>query len=292
MQSQSTDSPSSHIARGFAGIRKLNFPILLGLVLIFVLTVSALFAPWITGYSPYQVQIENITAPPSWDHFFGTDDLGRDLFSRVVYGSRISLLVGVIATLIAVAVGSAIGIVAGFYGGWVDSLLMRTTDIVLAFPTALFAIAVMAVFENPSIDKVFLVLGLIGWPGMARLVRGQVLSLRELDYVQAARALGMTNLRILWRHLLPNTAAPILVLASLMIPGNILTEAWLSFLGLGAQPPLPSWGSMITEGQAYLETKPWICVFPGLAIFVTVLGFNLFGDGLRDYFDPKLKRRR
>lgn len=268
----------------------LNFPIGLGLVLIIVLTVCALFASSITSFSPYQVQIENITASPDPLHFFGTDDLGRDLFSRVIYGARISLMVGVIATLIAMSIGIFIGLVSGYYGGFLDSLLMRFTDIVLAFPTPLFAIAVMAIFENPSIDKVFVILGLIGWPSTARLVRGQVLSLREMDYVQAARALGMKERRILWRHILPNSLAPILVVATLMIPGNILTEAWLSFLGLGTQPPQPSWGAMITEGQAYLETKPWICFFPGIAIFITVLGFNLFGDGLRDYLDPKLKR--
>jgi ABC-type dipeptide/oligopeptide/nickel transport system permease subunit len=270
----------------------INFPIGLGLVLITVLIVCAVFAPLITSFSPYQVQIENITARPGSLHLLGTDDLGRDLFSRVVYGSRISLMVGVIATIIAMSIGIFIGLVAGYYGSIVDSLLMRFTDIVLAFPTPLFAIAVMAIFENPSIDKVFIILGLIGWPSTARLVRGQVLALREMDYVQAARAMGAKERRILWRHILPNSLAPILVVATLMIPGNILTEAWLSFLGLGTQPPQPSWGAMITEGQAYLETKPWICAFPGIAIFITVLGFNLFGDGLRDYFDPKLKRKQ
>lgn len=252
----------------------------------------AAFAPYIAKQSPYKVNIDNITASPSPEHLFGTDDLGRDLFSRVVYGARISLQVGIIATLITMCIGVFIGAVSGYYGGWADSALMRFTDIVLAFPTPLFAIAVMAIFENPSVNKIFIVLGLIGWPSTARLVRGQVLSLREQDFVQAARALGMNEPRILWRHILPNTLAPIMVLATLAIPGNILTEAWLSFLGLGAQPPQPSWGAMITEGQAYLETKPWICLFPGLAIFVTVLGFNLFGDGLRDYFDPKLKSPR
>ena len=270
----------------------LNIPIGIGIILIAALIFCAVFAPFITKYSPLKVDIRNITASPSYDHPFGTDDLGRDLFSRVIYGSRISLLVGVIATLISLVIAIVIGIISGYYGGWIDSFLMRFTDIVLAFPTALFAIAVMAVFENPSIDKVFIVLGLIGWPGAARLVRGQVLSLRELEYIQAARAIGMNEQRILWRHILPNSLAPILVMATLMIPGNILTEAWLSFLGLGAQPPDPSWGSMITEGQAYLETKPWLCIFPGIAIFATVLGFNLFGDGLRDYLDPRLKRSR
>ncbi len=269
---------------------RINSSITIGLSLMAVLVFSALFADFITQYSPYKVEIKNITASPGLKHFFGTDDLGRDLFSRVVYGSRISLLVGVIATIISLSIAIVIGVVAGYFGGWIDTVLMRFTDIVLAFPTALFAIAVMAIFEKPSVDKVFIVLGLIGWPGAARLIRGQVLSLREQEYINAARALGMKQSRILWRHILPNTLAPILVVATLMIPGNILTEAWLSFLGLGAQPPIPSWGSMITEGQAYLGTKPWVCLFPGLAILVTVLGFNLFGDGLRDYFDPKIKK--
>ncbi len=272
--------------------RTITFPIALGLVLILGLCVAAIFAPLLCRNSPYAINIRDITAPPGPSHFFGTDDLGRDLFSRIVYGARISLMVGLVATLISIAIGTLIGLAAGYYGGWLDTALMRTTDIVLAFPTALFAIAVLAVFENPSVEKVFVILGLIGWPGTARLVRGQVLALREADFVQAARALGMRERRILGRHVLPNVLAGILVMATLMIPGNILTEAWLSFLGLGAQPPTPSWGSMITEGQAYLQTKPWICFFPGVAIFVTVLGFNLFGDGLRDILDPKLKNSR
>lgn len=272
--------------------KKLTFPVMLGLTLILGLCVAAIFAPWICKYSPYDIRINEITAPPGWAHFFGTDDLGRDQFSRIVYGSRISLMVGLVATIISIAIGTFIGAVSGYYGGPTDTVLMRITDIVLAFPTALFAIAVLAIFENPSVAKVFIILGLIGWPGTARLVRGQVLALRETDYVQAAKALGMKEIRILARHILPNALAGILVMATLMIPGNILTEAWLSFLGLGAQPPTPSWGSMITEGQAYLQTKPWICFFPGIAIFVTVLGFNLFGDGLRDILDPKLRGSR
>jgi ABC-type dipeptide/oligopeptide/nickel transport system permease subunit len=266
-----------------------KFPIVSGLLLVTVLVFCALFAPVLTRFSPYAVEIHAINAPPSASHWFGTDDLGRDLFSRVVYGARISLWVGVIATLIAITIGTCIGVIAGYFGGWIEMLLMRFTDIVLAFPVPLFAIAVVAPFENPSIGKLFVVLGLIGWPAAARVVRGQVLALKQMDYILAARALGLRKRRILWRHLLPNAIAPILVLTSLMVPGNILAEAWLSFLGLGAQPPEPSWGAMITEGQAYLQSKPWICLFPGLAIFVTVFGFNIFGDGLRDYLDPKLK---
>lgn len=265
-----------------------TFPIVTGIILIVALVSCSVFAGGITRHSPYKVNIKNITAAPGAGHLFGTDDLGRDIFSRIVYGARISLLVGIVATIISMVIGTALGLVSGYFGGWVDTVLMRFTDMVFAFPTALLMIAILAVFENPSIDKVFVFLGLLGWPSTARLVRGQVLSVREMDYVTAAKALGFSESRIMLRHVLPNILAPIIVMATLMIPGNILTEAWLSFLGLGAQPPTPSWGSMINEGQAYLQTRFWICLFPGAAIFITVLGFNLFGDGLRDYFDPKL----
>jgi peptide/nickel transport system permease protein len=269
------------------GFRK-NRLAVAGLALVLILAGVAVLAPWIAPYDPLRIEIENITAPPSAAHWLGTDDLGRDILSRIIHGSRISLQVGVVATAFALFLGIIIGGIAGFAGGWVDAFIMRINDIVMAIPTPLFAIAIMAVYENPSINKIFLVLGLIGWPSTARLVRGQVRLLQELEYAQAARAIGAGPIRILFRHLLPNTLSPLIVMASLIIPSNILTEAWLSFLGLGVQAPDPSWGSMITEGQAYLQSRPWVCIFPGLAIMVTVLGFNLMGDGIRDVMDPRL----
>jgi len=262
-----------------------------GFAIILALVVVAMLAPVLSPYDPFEQNVsrETITQPPSRTHWLGTDSLGRDVFSRIVYGARISLEVGLLAQLVTLLIGITLGAAAGYWGGWTDHILMRFTDMVFAFPTALFAIAVMAVFENPSIGKIIFVLGLIGWPGVARLVRGQVISVKEREFAQAARALGGTDLRIIVRHILPNSMAPILVAATIGVAGNILTESWLSFLGLGAQPPTPSWGSMITDGQAYMTTKPWLCMFPGLAIVVTVLGFNLFGDGLRDALDPRLR---
>jgi ABC-type dipeptide/oligopeptide/nickel transport system permease subunit len=261
-----------------------------GLVIVAALVLVAALAPWIAPRDPLRIEIENITAPPSAGHWMGTDDLGRDILSRLIHGARISLQVGVITTLVAIGLGILIGGISGFLGGWADTVIMRINDIVMAIPTPLFAIAIMAVYENPSINKIFLVLGFIGWPSTARLVRGQVRLLQQMEYAQAARAIGASPARILFRHLLPNTISPIIVMASLIIPGNILTEAWLSFLGLGVQAPQPSWGAMITEGQAYLQSKPWVCIFPGLAIMVTVLGFNLMGDGIRDVLDPRLNK--
>ncbi len=270
---------------------------LVGLAIVIGLILMGASAPILAPYDPYpdsdiwETDISNIVAPPSLQHPFGTDDLGRDIFSRIIYGSRISLQVGFIAMLISVWIGVVLGTAAGYYGGWIDNLIMRITDIFFAMPAPLLVIAVMAIFENPSVDKIFFVLGFIGWTGIARLVRAKILSVRQEEYTQAARALGARTWRIILRHVLPNAMAPLIVAATIRVAGNILTEAWLSFLGLGAQPPIPSWGTMVTEGQRYLTTQPWVCVFPGLAIFTVVLGFNLFGDGLRDALDPKLSRQ-
>ncbi len=264
---------------------------LVGMAIVCLLVVAALLAPWLSPYDPFEqnVSLDTIAQPPSRAHWLGTDNLGRDVLSRIVYGARISLQVGVFAELVTLAIGVTIGALAGYWGRWADHLLMRFTDMVFAFPTALFAIAVMAVFENPSVGKIIFVLGFIGWPGVARLVRSQVMAVKEREFAQAARALGDGDARIIVRHILPNSMAPILVAATIGVASNILTESWLSFLGLGAQPPTPSWGSMITDGQAYMTSRPWLCMFPGLAIVVTVLGFNLFGDGLRDALDPRLR---
>lgn len=268
-----------------------SYTLLIGLSLAALLVVSAAAADWLAPADPYKVDIGHVMEPPSAEHPFGTDYLGRDVLSRVIYGGRISLAIGVIAVLISGVIGTVIGSLAGFVGGWIDEVLMRLTDIVFAFPTALFAMAVMAVFENPTVTKIFIVLGLVGWAGIARLVRSEVISIKERDYVTAARAIGLSPLRIVVVHILPNTVGTMSVALTLGVAGNILTEAWLSFLGLGAQPPTPSWGAMITEGQFYLTSRPWVCVFPGLAILLTVLGFNMLGDGLRDVLDPRLKQR-
>ncbi|MBN2290296.1 MAG: ABC transporter permease [Candidatus Glassbacteria bacterium] len=264
--------------------------LMIGLALAALLVVAAAAADWLAPADPYQVDIGHVMEPPSAAHPFGTDYLGRDVLSRVIYGGRISLAIGVIAVIISGLVGTLVGALAGYLGGWVDEVLMRLTDIVFAFPTALFALAVMAVFENPTVAKIFIVLGLVGWAGIARLVRSEVMSIKERDYITAARAVGVSPLRIVVVHVLPNTVGTLSVALTLGVAGNILTEAWLSFLGLGAQPPLPSWGAMITEGQFYLTSRPWACVFPGLAILLTVLGFNMLGDGLRDVLDPRLKK--
>jgi len=264
---------------------------LIGLVMVGGFLVAAAFSPLIAPHDPYEISLQNKELAPSPEHPFGTDGLGRDIFSRVVYGSRISLKVGILAMSISVVIGTLLGALSGYFGGRIDSLVMRITDVFLAMPAALFALAVMAVFENPSVNKIFIVLGLIGWTTIARLVRSRVLEIKNEEYVTAAVALGYGWPRVLFRHVLPNSMAPLIVAATIGIAGNILTEAWLSFLGLGAEPHIPSWGRMITEGQAYLATasKPWIYVFPGAALFLTVMGFNILGDGLRDILDPTLK---
>jgi len=264
---------------------------LIGLVIVGGFFFTAAFSQFISVQDPYEINLDNKELAPSFDNPFGTDNLGRDIFSRVVYGSRISLKVGILAMSISVIIGTLLGAVAGYFGGFIDSLIMRITDIFLAMPAALFALAVMAVFENPSINKIFIVLGLIGWTTIARLVRSRVMEIKNEEYVLAAVALGYGWVRTLLRHVLPNSMAPLIVAATLGIAGNILTEAWLSFLGLGAEPHIPSWGRMITEGQSYLSTasRPWIYVFPGMALFLTVMGFNMLGDGLRDILDPTLK---
>jgi len=263
-----------------------------GLVLVGAVVLAALGAPWFAPRDPAAIDLARAGLPPGAGNLLGTDDLGRDVLSRLLHGARISLVVGLVATAVAAVLGTFVGSVAGFFGGVVDLVLMRLTDIVFAFPTALFALAVLAVFERPSITLLFLVLGFIGWAGYARIARAEILRLREEPFAEAARALGAGRSRILFRHLLPNGMAPLLVAVTSGIAGNILTESWLSFLGMGAQPPAASWGLMITEGQSYLTTRPWLCIFPGIAIAATVLGFNLLGDGLRDVLDPAMRRGR
>jgi peptide/nickel transport system permease protein len=261
-----------------------------GLWIMLILYVVALLAPLIAPFDPAAQGNIVLTRylEPSWEHLMGTDKFGRDIFSRVLWGSRISLTIGFIAVAISITLGLAVGAVAGYFGGWVDSLLMRFTDMMLSFPRLVLLIVVIALFE-PSIWLVIVVLGLTGWMGTSRIVRGEVLSLREREFVQAARALGMGDARIILRHVIPNTLSPVIVSATLGIGLTILTEAALSFLGLGVQPPTPSWGNMISDGRDALITAWWIATFPGLAIVFTVIAFNLLGDGLRDALDPRLR---
>jgi len=263
----------------------------IGFVTVLIFFVCALFSPFIANKDPYEMDLDAKELAPSIENLFGTDSLGRDVFARVIYGTRISLKVGIMAMAISLFIGIITGALSGYFGGIIDTVIMRITDVFMALPAALLALAVMAIFENPSVNKIFLVLGLIGWTTVARLVRARVMEIKNEEYVLASIALGFNWLRTLIRHVLPNAMAPIIVAATIGIAGNILTEAWLSFLGLGAEPHIPSWGRMITEGQSYLSTasKPWIYVFPGLALFLTIMGFNLLGDGLRDILDPTIK---
>ena len=261
------------------------------LVGLFVL--AALVAPWLAPSDPHAIPTGLAAAsllPPGPPHALGTDALGRDLLSRVLYGGRVSLMVGVGVELVTALVGALVGLIAGYYGGWADGLLMRVTDVVMAFPSLILAIGLIAVFEKPGLDKVFVVLVLLGWTTIARVVRGEVLSLKTREYIQAARALGVRDGTILARHLLPNCLAPLLVAATIGVGGNMVAEAGLSFLGLGAQAPTISWGAMLAEGQTFLASAPWVAVFPGLALMLAVLGINLLGDGLRDLLDPRFKQ--
>jgi peptide/nickel transport system permease protein len=261
----------------------------LGLGLLVLLVGAALLAPLLAPFDPNAIDLgAGRLLAPSASNWLGTDELGRDLLSRILYGARISLLIGVLAVAIAVTVGTAIGAVAGYAGGWLDTVLMRTVDLFLSLPRLVLLITVMALFP-PSVPLIVLVLGLTGWMGVSRLVRGQVLSVREREYIQAARALGFGPGRILGRHVLPNVATPIIVAATLGIGNAILAEAALSYLGLGVQPPISSWGSIIQSGADRLTDAWWITTFPGLAIAFTVMSFNLVGDGLRDTLDPRRK---
>jgi peptide/nickel transport system permease protein len=260
-----------------------------GLVIAFFFLVAA-FPGLFTSQNPDRIDVASILQPPSSAHPLGTDDLGRDVLSRVVYGARVSMKVGFVAVGIATSVGLVIGLLSGFYGRRVDAVLMRFVDIMLCFPTFFLILSVIA-FLSPSIVNIMAVIGLTGWMGVARLVRAETLSLKERDFVAAARAQGAGTLRIIFRHILPNALAPILVAATLGVAGAILTESALSFLGIGVQPPTPSWGNILTVGKNYIEFAWWLSLFPGLAILITVLGYNLLGEGIRDAADPRLKGR-
>ena len=257
-----------------------------GLALVGSLAVLALLAPWLAPGDPFRGNLAASLQPPSGTFPLGSDAQGRDVLSRVLYGARLSLSVGLISQSIALSLGVTLGLIAGYYGRWMDGVIMRAADVTLAFPSLLLLIAIAAAVK-PSLPAVFVVIGIVGWAGMARLVRGQVLLARGLEYVQAARALGASDARIIARHLLPNVIAPVIVAATLGIGGAIMAEAALSFIGLGAQPPTPSWGSMVAEGRDLLRVAPWVSLVPGLAIGIAVLGLNLLGDGLRDALDVR-----
>ena len=252
-----------------------------GAAVLLTLAVVALCAPWLAPYDPLAVNLPEALLPPSPAHWVGTDPLGRDVLSRLIWGSRISLLIGFIAVGVAVVVGTAVGLLAGYAGGRLDAILMRLVDTMLAFPSIFLLLAVIAILE-PNIYNIMAVIGLTSWMGVARLVRAEILSLKERDFVLAARALGASPLRLMTCHLLPNAMGPVLVAATLGVGGAILTESVLSYLGLGVQPPTPSWGNILNEGRVALGIAWWLTLTPGLCILVTVLAFNLLGEGIRD----------
>jgi len=256
---------------------------------VFVLTVLVgVFAPWLQPYPYQQVNVADRLVAPCWEHPFGTDQFGRDILSRVIYGARVSLEVGVLATGVAVLLGTVLGITAGYFGGWVDDLVMRIMDVWMSFPTLILAIALMAMLGR-DFRNVILAVGLVRVPQFARVARVGVLSVRNREYVEAARAIGRTDLPIILDHILPNILGSLVVLASLSMATAINAEASLSFLGMGVQPPMPSWGGMLADGRAYMLDAPWIATMPGLAVTLTILGYNLLGDGLRDILDPRLR---
>ncbi len=262
---------------------------LTGCGIVVLLFAVSLLAPVIAPYDPGAIDLKNVLASPSAEHWFGTDQLGRDVLSRMIWGARISLKVGFVATGLAILIGMILGAVAGYYGGWIDAVIMRFVDIMLCFPTFFLILAVIA-FLEPSIWNIMIVIGLTSWMGVTRLVRADFISLRERDFVRAARSIGANDARIIFVHILPNALASILVAATLGIAGAILTESALSFLGIGVQPPTPSWGNILTAGKDNIDIAWWISLYPGLAILITVVGYNLLGEGIRDASDPRLKR--
>jgi peptide/nickel transport system permease protein len=262
-----------------------------GMAIIVIIFLIATSASLISPYDPGKTDVSLKLKPPSLQNYLGTDQLGRDVFSRMLHGSKVSLSVGFVAVAISILIGILVGAAAGYYGRWMDSVLMRFVDIMLCFPSFFLILTVVALL-GPSLFKVMVVIGITSWMGTSRFVRAEFLSLRERDFVQAAKALGVKDFRIIFRHILPNALAPVFVTATLDVATAILVEAGLSFLGFGVQPPAPSWGNILTEGRTYIFDAWWLTVFPGLAILITVLSFNLLGEGLRDALDPRLRGRR
>lgn len=270
-----------------------NYPSgFIGGFIVAVLLIIAIFAPLLAPHDPlhqYTSGLSDMGMPigPSHQFLLGTDPEGRDVLSRILFGARVSLEVGIFASMISLFIGVILGIISGFFGGWVDMVIMRFTDMILAFPFLLFVIALVAVLQ-PSVANVFIAIGVLGWAQMARIIRGQVLTVKEFEYVQAARAVGSSAGSIIFREILPNVVAPIIVFTTLTVGQNILLESALSFLGIGVQPPNPSWGNMLQEGMTVMQLAPWMIYAPGLALLIAVIGFNLLGDGLRDWLDPRM----
>lgn len=267
---------------------KINKLTIAGIIIVCSVGLLAIFAPHVSRYDPSAINLEKTLLAPSREHPMGTDSLGRDLFSRMAYGGRISLSVGFVAVGIAVLIGVIIGSIAGYYPGWIDSAISRFIDIMLCFPTFFLMLSVIAIL-GPNILNIMVIIGVTNWMGVARLIRAEILSLREREFIEAARATGASDLRIIVRHLIPNALGPVLVSATLGVAGAILLESSLSFLGLGVQPPTASWGNILTEAKSTIGIAWWITVFPGFAILITVLGYNLLGEGLREHFNPHRK---
>ncbi len=287
--SRDQPTPSVGLAAVWSQLKK-NPLALVGGAVVLLLAVAAVAAPLLAPYDPAAYDVKRILLPPSGAHPLGTDQIGRDVLSRMMYGARVSLAVGFVAVGIATLIGMVVGVVAGYYGGTTDMLIMLGgVDVMLTFPRFFLLLTVIALLQ-PSIFVIMAVIGVTGWMGVARLVRAEVLSLKERDFVVSARALGAGDVSLMFQHILPNALVPVLVSAVLGVAGAVLTEAALSFLGLGVQPPTPTWGNILTEGKANIEIAWWLSVFPGLAILVTVLAYNLFGEGLRDALDPRLRQ--
>lgn len=262
---------------------------LIGLSIIVVLGAASALAPWIAPYSFQTIDLNNMFSAPSAQHWLGTSDVGHDVLTRVLFAGRVSLTVGLVASLVSVSVGTLVGLVAGYFAGWWDRILMRVVDMLLAIPT-IALMFVLARVVGPGIGSIVVVLVLLGWMGTARLVRAEVLRVKALEYVDSARSTGASDGRIIFRHVLPNGMAPVIVSASLQVGSAILAESTISYFGLGIQPPVPSWGNMLQNAQGYLWTAPWLAIYPGMFIFATVLSFNFLGDGLRDMLDPRQRR--
>lgn len=267
---------------------KRNRLAVIGLVFVLFLIGTALLAPWLSPYSPTEYDLGSILLPPSSHHLLGTDEEGRDTLSRMIYGSRISLSVGFVAVSIYVSIGILLGALAGYFGGLVDIIISRLTEVMLCFPTFFLILTVLA-FIGPSLYNIMIVIGITGWTGIARLVRGEFLKLRHQDFVTAAEATGASTPRLIFRHILPNSLAPVLVSATFGISSAILVESSLSFLGFGVQPPTASWGEILSQSRDFIDIAWWLTLFPGLAIFMTITAYNLVGEGLRDAIDPRLK---
>lgn len=276
-------------AHRFVRVLRRNAMFILGLIIVLGVTFAAVFAPLIAPFDPNELHLDAILKAPCAEFLLGTDRLGRDVLSRLLYGGRVSLWVGFVAVGISISIGALLGLVSGYFGGLVDEIVMRFVDIMLCFPSFFLILAVVA-FLEPSLFNIMVVIGLTSWMGVARLVRAETLTLREREFVSAARLAGTSTWRIMTRHILPNAMAPVTISAILGIGGAILIESGLSFLGLGVQPPQASWGNMLMDGKSVIEEASWLSLFPGLAILITVLGYNLLGENLRDFLDPRLKK--